>query len=105
MKLKNGERLTPKYIGQWALNNTNILLMFILIIIGAITSANFFSGSNLANVMRQITVNGLLAVACTMTLLVNGFDLSIGHNILSPLLVGEMTGEYRCGLELFVYNI
>lgn len=79
MKLKNGERLTPKYIGQWALNNTNILLMFILIIIGAITSANFFSGSNLANVMRQITVNGLLAVACTMTLLVNGFDLSIGH--------------------------
>ena len=79
MKLKNGERLTPKYIGQWALNNTNILLMFILIIIGAVTSANFFSGSNLANVMRQITVNGLLAVACTMTLLVNGFDLSIGH--------------------------
>lgn len=79
MKLKNGERLTPRYVGEWALNNTNILLMFLLIIIGTFTSKNFFSSSNLANVLRQITVNGMLAVACTMTLLVNGFDLSIGH--------------------------
>ena len=81
MNLKNGERLTPRRAGEWALNITNILLMFILILIGAVTSENFFQGSNLANVLRQITVNGLLAVACTMTLLVNGFDLSIGHNM------------------------
>lgn len=73
------KRLEVKSIGQWVRNNTNILLMFALIIVGAATSQNFFSGSNLANVLRQITVNGLLAVACTMTLLVNGFDLSIGH--------------------------
>ena len=79
MKLKNGERLTPKRVGEWALNNTNILLMFLLIIIGAVTSESFFSGTNLANVLKQITINGMLAVACTMTLLVNGFDLSIGH--------------------------
>lgn len=79
MQLKNGERLTSKHVGEWVLNHTNILLMFTLIILGAVTSKNFFSGSNLANVLRQITVNGMLAVACTMTLLVNGFDLSIGH--------------------------
>lgn len=79
MKLKNGERLTPKRVGEWALNNTNILLMFLLIIVGAVTSQSFFSGTNLANVLKQITINGMLAVACTMTLLVNGFDLSIGH--------------------------
>ena len=74
-------RLDPKRAGTWAMNNTNLLLMFVLIIVGAVTTQNFFSGSNLANVLRQITVNGLLAVACTMTLLVNGFDLSIGHNM------------------------
>lgn len=79
MNTKADNRLTPRRVGEWAMNNTNILLMFLLIIIGAITSENFFSGSNLANVLRQITVNGMLAVACTMTLLVNGFDLSIGH--------------------------
>ena len=81
MNSKVGKRLDPKRAGEWAMNNTNILLMFLLIILGAATSENFFSGTNLANVLRQITINGLLAVACTMTLLVNGFDLSIGHNM------------------------
>lgn len=73
------KNLSVKDIGEWVRNNTNILLMFALIIVGALTSENFFSGHNLANVLRQITINGMLAVACTMTLLVNGFDLSIGH--------------------------
>ena len=81
MKTSVGKRLQPKEMGQWAMNNTNVLLMIVLIILGAATSENFFSGTNLANVLRQITINGLLAVACTMTLLVNGFDLSIGHNM------------------------
>ena len=95
MNTKIGERLTPRRAGDWALNNTNILLMFLLIIIGAVTSENFFSGSNLANVLRQITVNGLLAVACTMTLLVNGFDLSIGHNMaLCAVLCIGMEKQY-----------
>ena len=73
------QRLDAKSVGDWVKNNTNILLMFLLIIVGAIVSENFFSTSNLFNVLRQVTINGMLAVACTMTLLVNGFDLSIGH--------------------------
>lgn len=73
------KRTEPNVLGEWVRNNTNVLLMIALIIVGAITSQNFFSAGNLANVLRQITVNGMLAVACTMTLLVNGFDLSIGH--------------------------
>ena len=73
------KRLTVRSVGDWIKNNTNILLMFLLIIVGAIASENFFSTGNLFNVLRQVTINGMLAVACTMTLLVNGFDLSIGH--------------------------
>ena len=62
MKVKNGERLTPRRAGEWALNNTNILLMFLLILIGAVTSKNFFQASNLANVLRQTTVNAPLKI-------------------------------------------
>ena len=95
MKTKANNRLTLKRAGEWVMNNTNILLMFLLIIIGAATSESFFSGSNLANVLRQITVNGMLAVACTMTLLVNGFDLSIGHCMaLSAVLCIGMEKQY-----------
>ena len=79
MNQTSAKPLIAKNIGEWVRNNTNILLMFALIIVGALTSESCFSGHNLANVLRQITVNGMLAVACTMTLLVNGFDLSIGH--------------------------
>ncbi len=81
MNLKDGRRLQPQDVGRWAMNNTNLLLMFVLIIAGAIASDKFFSGSNLANIFRQITINGMMGVACTMTLLVNGFDLSIGNNM------------------------
>ena len=73
------KRLTAGSVGDWVRNNTNLLLMFALIIVGALTSENFFSLDNLMNVLRRITVNGMLAVACTLTLLVGGFDLSIGH--------------------------
>ncbi len=73
------KRLTGQSIGDWARNNTNILMLVALIITGAVTSQHFFSFGNLTNVLRQNTINGLMAVACTMTLLVNGFDLSIGH--------------------------
>ena len=77
----SGKRLNSQSFGDLVKNNTNLLMMFALIIVGAATSKNFFSGNNMANVLRQVTVNGMLAVACTMTLLVNGFDLSIGHNM------------------------
>lgn len=73
------KRLSAGSVGGWVRNNTNLLLMIALIIVGALTTENFFSIDNILNVMRRITVNGMLAVACTMTLLVGGFDLSIGH--------------------------
>ena len=73
------KRLDGASVGDWIRNNTNLLLMFALIIVGALTSDNFFSMDNILNVLRRNTVNGMLAVACTMTLLVGGFDLSIGH--------------------------
>lgn len=76
---KTANRLDIRNIGNWARNNTNILMLIALIIVGALTSEHFFSFGNLTNVLRQNTINGLMAVACTMTLLVNGFDLSIGH--------------------------
>lgn len=103
MNSKVANRLTAKNAGQWVMNHTNILLMFLLIIIGAIASENFFSGTNLANVMRQITVNGMLAVACTMTLLVNGFDLSIGHCMaLCAVLCVGFEKEYGSGVAIIV---
>ena len=104
MNQKVVRRLEAQTVGDWVKNNTNILLMFVLIIAGALTSKNFFSTGNLFNVLRQVTVNGMLAVACTMTLLVNGFDLSIGHNmaLCAVLCIGfeKSTGNAFIGIAV-----
>ena len=96
------KRLKPQNVGDWVKNNTNILLMLLLIVVGALTTENFFSTGNLFNVLRQVTINGMLAVACTMTLLVNGFDLSIGHTMAlgAVLCIGfeKSTGSGAIGI-------
>ncbi len=96
------KRPDARSVGDWVRNNTNLLLMFVLIIVGALTSQNFFSTDNLFNVLRRSTVNGMLAVACTMTLLVGGFDLSIGHNmaLCAVLCIGmeKSTGNAVVGI-------
>ena len=61
MNQTKAKPLSANSIGEWVRNNTNILLMIALIIAGAVTSESFFSGHNLANVLRQITINGMLA--------------------------------------------
>jgi ABC-type glucose/galactose transport system permease subunit len=59
-------------IGGWARDNTNLLLLIALIIAGALSSDNFFSWTNLMNLMRRVSVNGVMAIGFTMTLLVGG---------------------------------
>ena len=65
-------------IGGWARDNTSLLLLIALVIAGAVMSENFFSWTNLMNLMRRISVNGVMTIGFTLTLLVGGFDLSIG---------------------------
>ncbi|MBQ3425470.1 MAG: ABC transporter permease [Clostridia bacterium] len=95
-------RTTGKTIADWARNNTNLILLLVMILIGACASRAFFSRDNLMNVFRRITVNGIMAVGFTMTLLVNGFDLSIGHtlSLAAVLCVGieKATGSAGLGV-------
>ena len=103
------KRLDGASVGDWIRNNTNLLLMFALIIVGALTSDNFFSMDNILNVLRRITVNGMLAVACTMTLLVGGFDLSIGHvmALSAVLCIGfeKSTGSGAVGIVVAIVMV
>ena len=75
---------------------------------------NFLTVANVVNVVRQISLNGLLAVGVTYVLLTGGVDLSLGsvvalagvvaagfahpgqHVLLVPILMGVATGM-ACG--------
>lgn len=93
-------------IGGWSRDHTNLLLLIALIIAGALLSENFFSWTNLMNLMRRISVNGVMAIGFTMTLLVGGFDLSIGATLsmCAVLCVGieKTSGSAALGMTVAI---
>lgn len=91
-------------------------LVIALVVIGAVLSfakPNFLTVPNLVNVIRQISINGILAVGVTFVLLTGGVDLSLGslvaltgvaaaslghpqYPVVVPLTLGVLTGA-ACG--------
>lgn len=52
--------------------------LIILFIIMSVASSNFLTMDNLVNVMRQISINAILAVGMTFVIITAGIDLSVG---------------------------
>jgi ribose/xylose/arabinose/galactoside ABC-type transport system permease subunit len=55
-----------------------ILIVFGLFIILSVITRTFLTTSNLLNVLRQISINGILAIGMTFVVLTGGIDLSVG---------------------------
>jgi len=59
-----------------------------MIIVSSLISSTFLTEENLLNILKQVTVNGILACGMTFVMLTGGFDLSVG----SVLSVGAVFG-------------
>lgn len=55
-----------------------LIVLLVLLVVATILSPNFLRVSNLINVIRQISINGILAIGMTFVLLTGGIDLSVG---------------------------
>lgn len=56
-----------------------IYIAFVLLVAAiAITSPSFLKVSNIINILRQISVNGIIAVGMTFVIITRGIDLSVG---------------------------
>lgn len=93
-----------KKLAAWASDHTSLLLLIVLIIAGGAMSTNFFSWPNLMNLMRRVSVNGVMAIGFTITLLVGGFDLSIGATLsmCAVLCVGIENSSGSAALGMLV---
>lgn len=66
-----------------------IVIGFIgIVIVFAFLSNRFFTVSNLLNVLRQITINGIIAFGMTFVILSGGIDLSVGSVFAFSAVVG-----------------
>src|SRR5271169_1249794 len=73
--------------------------IFLLVLMGmfAIVEPRFLSSINLFNVMRQVSITGLLAIGMTFVILTGGIDLSVGSLLAFAGLVAAAVA--KGGLE------
>ncbi|MEG1275539.1 MAG: ribose ABC transporter permease, partial [Ruthenibacterium sp.] len=57
------------------------LVMIALIIFFSIVADGFFSSTTFFNILRQVAVNGVVAVGMTMVIITGGIDISVGSLI------------------------
>lgn len=68
-----------------------LLALIVLIIFVSILSPSFLSITNLMNLMRQVSINALIAFGMTFVIITGGIDLSVGSVLaLSSALMGGM---------------
>ncbi|KKI89120.1 sugar ABC transporter permease [Bacillus sp. SA1-12] len=68
----------PFDLFQFLYRYGTILTIFILIIVFALSNPTFIQGNNLINILRSISIVTIIAIGITISLSVNGFDLSVG---------------------------
>jgi ribose/xylose/arabinose/galactoside ABC-type transport system permease subunit len=69
-----------------------LLLVFLVLCAGlALASDGFLTGDNLVNVLRQSTINGIIAVGMMLVIMTRGIDLSVGSILaLSTVITADM---------------
>lgn len=71
--------VSPRFARRDWLPRYGLLLSFLLLCLGlTLLSDRFLTVSNLTNVLRQSTINGVMAIGMTFVILTAGIDLSVG---------------------------
>lgn len=63
---------------EWLIEQKSLIALIILIVAVSSLNANFFTLDNILNILRQTSVNAIIAVGMTLVILTAGIDLSVG---------------------------
>ncbi|MGD6893770.1 ABC transporter permease [Bacillus infantis] len=78
-----------------------ILLMALILVYFTIVNPAFFSYGNISDILRSISIVTLLALGVTFTLIVDGFDLSVGSTMsLATVLTASLMVWFELPLWL-----
>lgn len=69
---------TNKFLFKLINEYRSLLILLIMIVAASFLSSNFMSANNLFNVLRQISIFGVVSVGMTFVILTGGIDLSVG---------------------------
>src|SRR5436853_6901127 len=70
-----------------------LIFLLLLMAVCAVLEPRFVSSINLFNVMRQVSITGLLAIGMTFVILTAGIDLSVGSLLAFAGLVAAVVAK------------
>jgi ribose/xylose/arabinose/galactoside ABC-type transport system permease subunit len=96
---KNGHKAFQEYIRSYAL----FIIFICLCVVLAFASDTFLQPTNIINVFRQISINGILALGMTFVIILGGIDISIGSvaavaGVVSALILESYPGMTAAAL-------
>jgi ribose/xylose/arabinose/galactoside ABC-type transport system permease subunit len=78
---------------------TIFVILIAMIIVLSLSTSKFFTGSNIANLLKQTAVNGVVAIGMTFVIISGGIDLSVGSTVgLSGIICALLM---RDGMAIF----
>lgn len=86
--------VTPKSQRRGIIMRFNLLFIFIaLFLVAAVSAPQFLTAQNMANLLQQSSLTGIVAIGMTVVILTSGIDLSVGSvAALSGMLVAIFIG-------------
>jgi ribose transport system permease protein len=93
------------------LRYNTVFIFLIMLLVSALVSDVFFTGTNLFNLIRQVTPVGIISMGMLMVILTGGIDLSVGSvvamtGVLSAMFTQSMSvplaifASLACGLAV-----
>lgn len=70
--------LTGLKMFEWLKQQKALIALVVLIVVASLLNDQFFTTGNLMNILRQTSVNAIIAVGMTLVILTAGIDLSVG---------------------------
>lgn len=82
----------------------SLIGLLLIVVVLAISADNFLTVNNLLNVLRQVSINALIAFGMTFVILTGGIDLSVGSILAlsSALTAGMMAGGMDTWLAVLI---
>lgn len=77
-----------------------VFFLLVLVAFYSLFAQNFVTGANMLNVLRQVSITGIMAIGVTLVILLGEIDLSIGTVLaFSGMIVGGLSCGKYFGLE------
>ncbi|EOA6541950.1 TPA: ribose ABC transporter permease [Vibrio vulnificus] len=77
-KNKSNETKRTWISKEWLIEQKSLIALLFLIVVVSFLNPNFFTVDNILNILRQTSVNAIIAVGMTLVILTAGIDLSVG---------------------------